>query len=245
MKLADCDVYGATDPSMGKLNRNADPSAVVSIAAYPSRRISPNGSYHFFYVIDADIRRRHPSAIRDQIINLHSIRKYERYGIEAVQFQELFADDVQAAAPGLQIVKLKPHCDKKLRIQKLSPLIHCGKLLLGRSLVTLYDQLRLFPQADHDDGGDAVELCLQTIGALGPEILVAPAFRPFERPLHPHDEQIREAFPGMFENPEGTCGTCINAERGPGGELLCTLRDLRVTADLAACSHYEPALENA
>ena len=241
VKVADCDVFGALDPSMGRHDKNRDPSAIVSVAAYPSRRISADGIYRAFYVIDADIQRRHPKAIIEQILVLYRRRRYTKFGVEAVQFQELLAENLQEAAPDLPVVKLKPREDKKLRIQALSPRIHSGALFLKRSLTTLQEQLLCFPQADHDDGPDALAQCLQMIGAFGLEVQLVTASPAEEKRLHPYDQQLREALPDMFVELEGTCGSCINVKRHPGGQLRCGLSEgMIVTADLPACPNYDP-----
>ena len=56
--------YGACDPSLGKLGKNADDTAIITLL-----RDSETG---VLYVIDADIERRKPDSIIEAVI------QYER-----------------------------------------------------------------------------------------------------------------------------------------------------------------------
>jgi hypothetical protein len=175
IRLADCDLYGACDPSKGKSDKGGDPSAIVTIAAYPGQHLSSYaGRYRSFWVLDGDVAWRVPPAILQRILDLHQLRRYQRFGMEAVQFQELFAEDLQQRslsdknAQGLHVVKLTPISDKTLRIEKLAMYIYGGRLKFSKRVVgAYYDQHRFFDQHPHDDGPDGTELCLETIGEIG------------------------------------------------------------------------------
>lgn len=237
VKLSDCDVYGAVDPSMGKLDKHRDPSAIVAIAAYPAGK--SGGEYSSYWVIDADIQRRHPHIIARDILDLHRQRRFVRVGIEAIQFQELFADDVSERAPNLHIVKLKPHGDKKLRIEKLAGLIYNGRLRFHSKLTTLYDQLRYWPQAPHDDGPDAIELCMQTINREGWQAVDLDSSEPDEKELSSEDQQLRAAMPWIYEPCTDVCGTCIWFGKRANGEAMCELRNSLITPKSPACDAYD------
>jgi hypothetical protein len=47
--------------------------------------------------------------------------------------------------------------EKALRIVSLQPHVSNGKIRLHRSQSTLIEQLKFWPEADHDDGPDALE----------------------------------------------------------------------------------------
>lgn len=245
VKLSDCDVFGATDPSMGKQDTNRDPSAIVTIAAYPARHLESGlDGYRFYFVLDAEIRRRHPYEILEAILRLHRLRRYRRHGIEAIQFQELFADDVREAAAryddDLYVVKLKPHSDKALRIQMLSSLVYSGRLRLSRKLTELYDQLRYFPQAAHDDGPDALALCIATIKELGWEVIDISAPENPDPVLGPYDQQIRNAMPDLFDQTEFTCGDCMSCQLRPGRGLFCDWQHVAIISENdAACVNFD------
>jgi len=256
IKLADCDLYGACDPSKGRADKGGDPSAIVTIAAYPSQNLdSYEGRYRTFNVVDGDVAWRHPPAILGRILELHGLRHYQRFGMEAVQFQELFADDLEERAltdptvQTLHVVKLTPISDKSLRIEKLSPYLYSGRLRLSRRVVgAYYDHHRYFDQHPHDDGGDATELCLETIGEIGwvsldmNEPLRKRAKRHGE--LGPHDQQIAKVFPEIYENRDDglTCGQCVHREmkqRGLEEETYCGLRLFFIKDADRACEVFE------
>lgn len=248
VNLADCDCYGGVDPSMGKDANDGDPSAMVTMAAYPSARIDTKlGGYRLFFVLDADIKWRHPHVIRDQLYEMHRTRHYVRVGIETVQFQELFADEVQAGAleqvelQDLYVKAIKPTARKELRIQRLEPWVFRGQLRFNRKLTTLYDQMRYYPEADHDDGPDAVEITLKTIQDTG-WTMVEPSPRGPEElgyieedgkmTMKPHNgyaEQLRNSEVGgrMDELPDGPAGR-LTPER----------------ETCLACAHFRPKVYN-
>lgn len=250
VRLAECDVFGATDPSMGKRDKHRDPSAIVSLACWPSRRrLSGNEAYRLMFVLDGDIRRRHPHVIKQDIYDLHRLRHYQRHGIEAIQFQELFAQLVQEDAladrtlADLRIVQLKPHTDKVLRIQKLGPFFHAGRLLLSRKCVALYGHLRYFPQGAHDDGADALELALETAGAIGWVMVDLDDDDKTRsgKPRHPHAEALRRAMPGVFDRDDdgATCGNCAQRERDEAGRHMCLARDFLVKPEQPGCPEWD------
>ncbi len=151
-------VVAAVDPSLGGKNRHDDPSAVVCIGRDEAGTL---------YVLDADIERRRPDTIIDDVIELYSRRRPLAVGVEAVQFQEFFKDVLvrEAASRGVYppVKGIKQHTDKTLRIQRLQPLIKSGRLKFQQKHRELYDQLRFFPRAGHDDGPDALEMAVALI----------------------------------------------------------------------------------
>lgn len=159
--------YAAVDPSMGKKSRKADPSAIVIAAVGKGGHID---------IVEADIRKRHPDAIMEDLFNLFTVYPFIRLGIEEVQFQELFKDQVlkEGMKRGiyLPVEGVRPHIDKTLRISKLQPQIKNGVIRFRRNQTTLIDQLRYFPKADHDDGPDALEMVFSLIqaGVGGPRL---------------------------------------------------------------------------
>lgn len=251
IRLADCDVYGALDPSKGRHDRHGDPSALISIAAYPGQHLPAyNGRYQTFWAIDGDIAWKHPHVLEDRIFELHQLRRYQRFGVESVQFQELFAEGVAARALAdpsvlsLHVVKLTPISDKKLRIQKLGPYIYAGRLKFGRRHAALFDQLRYFPQHAHDDGPDGVELCLETIGEIGWVMLDMdePERKTIERRqrMGELDRQIEQMLPEAYADPGGgpTCGQCLHRE-AQGDLVRCGLRDFRIKDKDPACDSFD------
>jgi len=147
----------AVDPSLGKSSRRNDPSAIVCLG------ITRKGA---LYVLDADIERRPPNQIIEDVIQLYLHRRCILIGVEENQFQEFFKDRMSEVARergfyppirGIRSIK-----DKELRIQRLQPQIKNGTIRLQKRHRTLIDQLRFYPLTDHDDGPDALEMAVQT-----------------------------------------------------------------------------------
>lgn len=146
--------FGALDPSMGKAGASRDPSAILV------------GGYHRetgkLYVVEAQIKKRLPDLIIEDVIRMQSQYQCHRWFVETVQFQEFLATELvkRSAQRGVPVpaTATKPNSDKMLRIESLQPHIANGLILLHRSQSTLESQLRHFPKADHDDGPDALEM---------------------------------------------------------------------------------------
>lgn len=146
--------FGAVDPSLGKAGASRDPSAILV------------GGYHRetgkLYVVEAQIKKRLPDLIIEDVIRLHTQYNCHRWFAETVQFQEFLKTELvkRSAARGKPVpaTATKPNSDKMLRIESLQPHIANGLILLHRSQSTLESQLRHFPKADHDDGPDALEM---------------------------------------------------------------------------------------
>ena len=84
------------------------------------------------------------------------------WAVETVQFQEFLKTELvkRSAERGFAVPArgVKPIADKKLRIESLQPHMANGLIRLHPTQVTLVDQFRHFPKADHDDGPDALHM---------------------------------------------------------------------------------------
>jgi len=154
--------FGACDPSLGRLNRKRDPSAIL-VGGY-AREI---GKLH---VVEAKIARRVPDKIISDIIEMQREYRCLRWAIEAVQFQEFLRTELvrRSAAQGVPVpaIGVVPHADKDLRIESLEPHIANGLILLHPSQQALITQLRHWPD-DHDDGPDALHMLWMIAVAAG------------------------------------------------------------------------------
>ncbi len=146
--------FGACDPSLGKAGGSRDPSALLV------------GGYHrltgMLYVVEAQIKKRLPDRIIEDVISLQDKWHCKLWVVEAVQFQEFFRTELvkRSAARGRPVPAraVTPASDKLLRIETLQPHMSNGLIKLHPSQTTLIDQLRHFPKADHDDGPDALHM---------------------------------------------------------------------------------------
>lgn len=154
-------LYGACDPSLGRNagpgSRAGDYSAIVTIAR--------DGATGILYVLDADISRRKPDKLIEDIFEFHRLRRYTNFGIESNQFQQLLCDTIRQRARERRLVipirDIKNSTDKEGRIQRLQALIATGHLRFSRRHSMLLEQLRQFPMGAHDDGPDALEMAVR------------------------------------------------------------------------------------
>lgn len=149
--------FGAIDPSLGRNNKNRDPSAIL-VGAYDREST-------ILDVVEASIRRRVPDLIIDNTLTFHREYQCQLWFVETVQFQEFLRTELmkRAALAGLALpaYPVTPITDKNLRIERLQIPISNGTLRLHKSQQTLIDQLQQWPNADHDDGPDCLEMLWQ------------------------------------------------------------------------------------
>jgi len=148
--------FGACDPSLGKSGKHADDSAIVTLLC--------DTSTGTLYVIDADIKRRKPDLIIENVLTYQRLRKYTKFAFESNMFQVLLANELTRRSneerlylPVEPVIHSK---DKLARIQVLQPLVRSGTIQFSRRHTELLEQMRLFPKAAHDDGPDALEMAV-------------------------------------------------------------------------------------
>ncbi|OSI36091.1 hypothetical protein BV913_02715 [Neisseria dumasiana] len=147
-------MYGAVDPSLGKSSRSRDPSAIL-VGGYQK-------STGILFVEVAKIKRRVPDLIIEDTIKLQKEYRCQVWAVETVQFQEFFKDELvkRSARAGCPVPArgIKPASDKLLRIESLQPHIANGLIKFRQEQRELIEQLRHFPNSDHDDGPDALHM---------------------------------------------------------------------------------------
>jgi len=154
---------GACDPSLGKTAKS-DYSAIIILAKHKKGYLD---------VIVADVERRHPDKIKDDIFQICSALLKDRptipikdFAIESVQFQEYFRDVLnrESAIKGLYIpfsATENQTTRKTLRIETLQPLIKNGIIRFRKNQSRLLEQLRYYPKAENDDAPDALEMAVR------------------------------------------------------------------------------------
>ncbi|MFX2607055.1 phage terminase large subunit [Enterobacter mori] len=160
-RLAEWVFYGAVDPSLGKKASTPgkrDPSAIL-VGGF-------NRHTGVLDVVEADIRRRLPNVIIENVIQYQREYHCVAWAFESVQFQEFLRQVlVERSAilgvpvPAMPVIPLE---DKALRIESLQPHMFNELIRISPAHQTLIDQLRHYPKADHDDGPD----CLHMLWAL-------------------------------------------------------------------------------
>ncbi|MBP7056335.1 MAG: phage terminase large subunit [Candidatus Omnitrophica bacterium] len=156
-------IVGACDPSMGKQNKSSDYSAIITVAC--------NTNSKAMYVLDADVERRLPDKIINDILVHHKRRNYSKFVFDSVQAQEFIASKLreraQAEGAYLHVEDFKATRDKRARIEALQPMVKDGTIQFNKRHHMLLEQMKYFPKG-HDDALDALEMACKT--AVVPEI---------------------------------------------------------------------------
>lgn len=146
--------YGSVDPSLGKNNKSRDPSAILVGGMDRNSGILD--------VVEADICRRVPDKIISDIVKYEKEYRCMAWGIETIQFQEFLRTELikRSAKEGIPVPAraITPSTDKDLRIESLQPHVANGLIRLHHNQSVLREQLGFWPEADHDDGPDALHM---------------------------------------------------------------------------------------
>lgn len=148
----------ALDPSLGKSDKSDYP-------AFVAVRKGHDGVYY----IQADIERRPATELVDAGIEWMRGVGVDAFGCETNQFQELLASmfEGRIADAGLtmrEVYGIHNHVPKVTRIRSLSNLLSQGRIKLytkSSGCELLCSQLQEFPNGDHDDGPDALEMAIR------------------------------------------------------------------------------------
>lgn len=146
--------FGAIDPSLGKKAKKGDPSAIL-VGGFDRRTL-------ILDVVEADICRRVPDLIITRAIDFQIEYNCLAWAIETIQFQYFLFTEIlkQSVLRGVAFpgVAVTPDIDKDLRIISMQPHVNNGLLRLHHNQRTMIEQLKFWPEADHDDGPDALEM---------------------------------------------------------------------------------------
>lgn len=146
--------FGAHDPSMGKHRGSGDPAATL-VGGF-------DREHGVLDVVEAIVARRIPDKQIEDIIGLHTEYGTLVFGVEDNAFQEFFRGELvkRSARTGRPVPArgITAAADKDLRIESLQPHVANGLIRLHRNQRTLIEQLQYWPEADHDDGPDALHM---------------------------------------------------------------------------------------
>ncbi len=147
----------AVDPSLGKQDTAGDYSAIVLVAVCDD-----------LLWIAADLECRAVSKLVRDVLVACDRWQPDLLGFEANQFQELVVHEFERVTDEEFLVKypvfqIRNKTNKLVRIRRLGPYIMRRELRVlddpgGRLLV---QQLQEFPQGQHDDGPDALEMAIR------------------------------------------------------------------------------------
>lgn len=154
----------ALDPSKGSDARRGDYSALVVVG------IDMAG----LMFVEADLARRPtPQIVADGVELVRRFRPHA-FGIETNQFQELLADEISSEFNRQGVLGIAPwtinnHVSKVVRIRRLGPFLASKRVRFksdSPGTRMLVEQLRDFPNSNHDDGPDALEMAIRLANGL-------------------------------------------------------------------------------
>lgn len=152
----------ALDPSKGVESKFGDYSAFVKLMV----------SAGILYV-DADLAIRNTRIISDTAAEIQRTFRADWFGVETNQFQQLLAEDLRRRGEELGVIMplytINNDVNKLVRIRRLTPYLSQKQIRFkggSPSAKLLVEQLRDFPNGDHDDGPDALEMAIRLAGTL-------------------------------------------------------------------------------
>ena len=148
----------AIDPSKGKDAKRGDYCAIVQLG---------RDDRGLLYV-ECRMQRIPAERIVETGLDVYVAFQPHAFGIEATQFQELFIAIFETVTVRRNIIlAVQPiehaGANKATRVRRLDPYLNRRRFRFVDTPGTrmLVDQLRYWPQADHDDGPDALEMALR------------------------------------------------------------------------------------
>lgn len=150
----------ALDPSKGKNAKRGDYSSFALVG------LDANGHYW----CDLNMDRRSTDRIVSDGVELYRRFRPLRLGVEANSFQELLVEDLLNEATTRDIeMDMEPITNKvkkEVRIRRLSPLLAKRRMHFRRGskgATLCMQQMKDFPNGDHDDGPDSLEMAVRMI----------------------------------------------------------------------------------
>jgi predicted phage terminase large subunit-like protein len=158
----DCKVM-ALDPSKGRDDRHGDYQALIML-----------GVKDGILYVDADLRRQHMDRMIENFVETVNVFQPDVAVIEASQFQECLVRQAGVEAIAQQVLApIEPlengNVRKIVRIRRCGPYFTQHRVRYKRrskGVALLLQQLLDFPNGDHDDGPDALEMAVRRAGLL-------------------------------------------------------------------------------
>jgi predicted phage terminase large subunit-like protein len=168
VRISDLDIYGACDPSMGQSKRS-DPSVIITVGRHKKTGV--------VYVLDVDVKRRHPDQIIQDIFKKANSFNYVMFSIETIAFQQFMKDELmkRSAEQGiyLPLKEFKSTVKKEIRITSIEPLMTSGYIRILPTQRDLIEQLEYFPKSSHDDAIDALSQVMELAKRKGSGLVFA------------------------------------------------------------------------
>ena len=157
--------FGALDPAAGQeakrgKSKKSDYSCLLTGYKHLSGRV---------FVHDDWTKRVSPTKFINQIFDLHDTVQFNKFGVETNLFRDLLLNNLREerkareAKSGkiidLKFVDIYQTEKKEERIFRLEPKVSRGHIVFNRALSQVFkNQLEGFPNEEHDDGPDCLEM---------------------------------------------------------------------------------------
>jgi hypothetical protein len=153
-------IYGAIDPASGDAKRKGDLSAIVTIGRDPKSGI--------IYVLDVLAASKGPSYCIKYISTIHQLYEYRKFGVDQDALKML-KDFIEKEVPDLRgkLVLYDLRIPKDKRINRLEPIVHSGLLRFQKIHQEMIEELTFYPNSEHDDALDALEIATRLTGHRG------------------------------------------------------------------------------
>ena len=144
----------AVDPAFKK-SKKSDYSAICVVAKHHDKT----------YVLDYVRAKLNPSELITEIIRMWKKWKPFKLGIEAFAAQTVIGFYLRERAAGENIgidyEEILQKDDKLTKIKRLEPYFRDGKILIKKHMTELEKELLSFPQGDHDDLIDSLQMTFE------------------------------------------------------------------------------------
>ena len=112
------------------------------------------------YVIDIFRTRADFGKQTDIIVRRYYQHNPIKCGIESNAYQAAQIQNIKASFPDVRVTPIYTSKDKVNRAMRLAALVSSGEVLFKKDQMGLIEELLNFPNGDHDDRFDALELCV-------------------------------------------------------------------------------------
>lgn len=147
-------VLMAVDPAFSK-KKTSDYSAIMIVGKHEDKT----------YILEYSNKRLNPSELIDEILRLYKKWKPYKLGIESFTAQTVIGfyllEKAQQEGLNLSYEEISQSGDKTIKIKRLEPYFRNGKILMKPHHTELENQLLEFPQGDHDDIIDALQMTFE------------------------------------------------------------------------------------
>ena len=158
--------YYALDPSTGERKKQTQKKKLSQSARIVASKDLDTGK---IFVDEAIMDRKPPSTIIYEMYTLHNLYNFVRMGFEENLFRDLFRDHLESVkeqwrnengfAPDLPWFSIWADQKKEQRIYTIEPLVSQGTILFNKHMnPDFLTQLQDYPNCDHNDGLDALEI---------------------------------------------------------------------------------------